>query len=446
MITRLRSAPNRRALIAACCIAALAVLLAMDSSAQTGMPGMPGPDVTVFDFTDISSYGTSGLFTAYSIGTNACNRGSAPLNWCDQLRGCAPGAGLEDHPAIAQNLYRLKGGRFEQIGMSWMKHGFASLNGGDARCAGAAGETCQTPPAGENQLGVGCIDPYLGSTNGYQPLLRRRSDVNATTGDFPFPSTTPAGPYEIYDKRIKVLTADVDPVLNPGATYWAEAQYIAGDDALSGNALNNASHRQVTVGAAPDYELTMTGTFFERQPAITAWKTQDPGVTLTNVDVPGPIPIPVIERFHVGRKVTSLGNGLWHYEYAVHNLNSDRGARAFEVEFPVTANFTNVGFKDIDSHSGEPYATTNWTVFSSGTLLSWATDTFAADPNANALRFGTMYNFWFDADQPPARAVVHRIGLFKTGDPDEVSFAIGNDLFADGFESGSTASWTGSGP
>src|SRR5688500_2078939 len=92
MTARLRSVPNRRALIAACCIAALAILLAaLDGSAQTGAAG---PDVTVFDFTDISSYGTSGIFTAYSIGTNACNRGDAPLNWCDQLRGCAPGAGL----------------------------------------------------------------------------------------------------------------------------------------------------------------------------------------------------------------------------------------------------------------------------------------------------------------------------------------------------------------
>ena len=72
----------------------------------------------------------------------------------------------------------------------------------------------------------------------------------------------------------------------------------------------------------------MTGSFFERQPAIGVWKQQDPSVELINVDVPGA----VTERFHVARKVTDLGRGLWHYEYAVHNLNSDRGARAFEVE------------------------------------------------------------------------------------------------------------------
>jgi hypothetical protein len=335
MTTRLRSVSNRRALIASCCIAALAVLLAaIDGSAQTEAVG---PDVTVFDFTDIHSYGSAGGFAAYSLGTNACNRGDKPLNWCDQGSGCAPGATPSDHPAIAQNLYRLKNGRFEQIGMSWLKHGFASLNGPDAGCSGASGQSCQDPPAGENQLGVGCIDPYLAITNGSRPL-GRRSEVNAATGAFPYP-ISPVPATQLYDQRIKVRDTDIDPIINPSALYWIEGHYVAHDDALAGNGLNNASHRQVTVGAAPSYTLTMTGTFFERQPAINAWKMQDPNVTLTNADVPGP----VVERFHVGRKVTNLGGGLWHYEYAVHNLNSDRSARAFEVEFPESCTRPSTG-------------------------------------------------------------------------------------------------------
>ena len=76
-----------------------------------------------------------------------------------------------------------------------------------------------------------------------------------------------------------MATADVDAAQNAGATYWAEAQYIAADDAAAGNALNNASYRRVTVGAAPNYSLTMTGTFFEQLPAIFAWPAQDPSVS-----------------------------------------------------------------------------------------------------------------------------------------------------------------------
>ncbi len=432
MTNRPRFVANRRVLIAACCMAFLAATLAtVGDSGEAG--AAVGPDVTVFSFTDIASQGSSGGFASYSIGTRSCNRGDTPLNWCDQSSGCAPGAGSEDHPVIAQNLYRLKNGRFEQIGMSWLKHGFVSTNSLTGGCTGASGQSCQGPPFGGNQLGVGCTDPYGSGLNGSRPL-GRRSQVNATTGVFPFPPSSPGGPYAVYDQRIKVATADVDSALNPGATYWAEGQYIASDDAAAGNSFNNASHRQVIVGGAPNYTLTMTGTFRELQPAILAWPAQDATVKLLNVDIPGPI----VQRFHVARKVTDLGGGLWHYEYAVHNLNSDRSARAFTVEFPLTTNFTNVGFKDIEHHSGEPYATADWSVFSSGGQISWSTDTFATDPNANALRWATMFNFWFDADQPPA-GLATSLELFKPGVPESIDFRL--DPLWDGFESGDTSAW-----
>ncbi len=434
MTTAPRLVGTRRVLIATGCVVSLAALLAAaGDSAQAG--AAVGPDVTVFDFTDIHSYGSSGGFAAYAIGTNACNRGDAPLNWCES-GGCAPGAGPEDHPVIAQNLYRLKSGRFEQIGMSWLKHGFASLNGTHSGCSGS----CQPPPAGSTQLGVGCIDPYFASTNGTRAFMGPRSEVNATTGVFPYPPSFPPGPYEIYDQRIKVATADVDSTLNPGATYWAEAHYVASDDASAANAFNNASHRRVTVGGAPGYNLSMTESFVEGQPAILAWPAQDPTVELAEINISESIPGSIVQRFHAARKVTDLGGGTWHYEYAVHNLSSDRAARAFSVEFPLTTHFTNVGFKDIEHHSGEPYATDDWSVFSSGGQISWSTDTFAADPNANALRWSTLFNFWFDADRPPA-AIVHTLELFKPGDPASIEFAIGNGIFSDGFESGDTDAW-----
>ena len=131
-----RFVSNRRAWIAVCCLAALPVLIAIASGSTEAAVG---PDVVVFSLSGVGNYGVSGGFAAYSVGTTSCNRGDTPLNWCDQGSGCAPGAGPEDHPTIAQNLYRFKSGRFEQIGMSWLKHGFASLNGLDALCAGAAG-------------------------------------------------------------------------------------------------------------------------------------------------------------------------------------------------------------------------------------------------------------------------------------------------------------------
>ena len=41
-------------------------------------------------------------------------------------------------------------------------------------------------------------------------------------------------------------------------------------------------------------------------------------------------------------------------------------------------------------------------VSSGGGAVSWTTSEFADNPDANALRWATMYNMWFTADAPPA--------------------------------------------
>ena len=115
-----------------------------------------GPDVTVFNLQDTSNFGESNGIRGYAVGTTSCNIGDTPLNWCDNAGGCGAGTTPEDHPVIAQNMYRLKDGRFNQLGASWLKHGFLSLNQSAGGCGAGS---CQGPPLGGNQLGVGCTDP-----------------------------------------------------------------------------------------------------------------------------------------------------------------------------------------------------------------------------------------------------------------------------------------------
>src|SRR5687767_5064743 len=66
-----------------------------------------GPDVIVGDLNGWAKWGTLNGVSAYSFGTVSCNIGDEILPWDAQSN---------QHPVIAQNAYRLKGGRFEQIG------------------------------------------------------------------------------------------------------------------------------------------------------------------------------------------------------------------------------------------------------------------------------------------------------------------------------------------
>ena len=385
-----------------------------------------GPDVTVLELTETTNHGVANGIRGYSVGTTSCNIGDAPLNWCSFGGGCAAGANSNDHPAIAQNLYRLKNGRMDQIGASWLKHGFLSLN---IDAPGCRTGTCTQPPAGGAQLGVGCTDPYGSDLNGDRPL-GRKSDVNATTGDFPNPDGTGSQSF-VWNQRIAVAETDLSAALNPGASYYVEGQYVAPDDAEAGNGLNNASNRLVDVTAG-NYNLDPTGTTSPRQAAIERWPLLDSEVELVNVDVPS---VPV-ERFHVARRVSVVTPGaLWHYEYAIHNMNSDRAADRFSVQFSGATAVSGIGFHDVDSHSGEPYDTADWPGTTTANSVAWAAPAFPSAPqNANALRWATMYNFWFDADRPPAHIDSHGLRLFKAGAPAQVDFVIAVPLFADGFE------------
>ena len=72
---------------------------------------------------------------------------------------------------------------------------------------------------------------------------------------------------------------------------------------------------------------------------------------------------------------------------------------------------------DFDGTTGNSgYSSTPWTPIQNATSLTWATETLAQNPNANAIRWGTLYNFRFESNRPP-QSVNATIGFFKTGQP-----------------------------
>ena len=360
-----------------------------------------GPDVIVGDLYQIQKFGTVGDMTGYSIGTVSCNIGDEPLQWQ---------ANNENHPVIGQNIYRAKDGRFEQIGMSWLKHGFLALT--QNLCC-----NCQNPGTG-SLLGVGCSDPYSASLNGSQSGLGPRSEVNAWTGEFLFPFGSSGQTGNAIYKRIQIHNDDVDPSLNAGATYYGEGQYVSPDDAAAGNQLNNVSFRPLNVGnfSGGGWIFNLAGSTRRQIPAIQVWKELHPDVTIADVQPPGD------GLFKVASRATDNGDGTWHYEYAVYNMNSSRNGQKFTVPLQPDSAPTNIEFHGVPHHSGEPFSTDDWGIQTFSNRIEWSSEKFAANPDANALRWGTMFNFRFDSPSEPQMGEV-TLGFFRTGNPDSLNTA-----------------------
>jgi hypothetical protein len=254
-----------------------------------------------------------------------------------------------------------------------------------------------------------------------------RSVVNATTGSFPYPYTLgwQTTGNAIF-KRCQVFTSDIDPAQNAGALYFADAHYVVPDDASyrvgaanAINGLNNVTYRQIQISgttAAPSF----LGLSHQESPGILAWRDQDAGVTVVNADyTDSSSGAPITGRFIVAAKATSLGGGQYHYEYAIYNVNSDRSGGSFSVPIGGSA-VSNVGFHAPFYHSGEIYDNTAWGSAVSAGALTWTPAAFSPAANANALRWGTMYNYRFDSNVAPTTGTA-TLGLFKAGSPTSIS-------------------------
>ena len=397
-----------------------AVLPPMHPSAGS----VPGPDVIVGDLPSVEQGGSSGNFVGLGVGTTSCNPGVVNLDWF-QLPN-------NDHPVIPQNMYRMSGGadnteRFEQIGQSWLKHAFTALTGNvcNLGCNGTGG----------THLGSGCSDPYSASLNYGQSGLGSRAWVNPFTGAFPGSNPSPAShtghSHTGTSHRVLVAMSDLNPTLNPGATYFAEGQYITpheylwcdGDGGANPphpgecNMYNNVSYRQFTPSGTTSFTFSAVGATQRSKPAITAWT----GATMNTFEpVPGGDGIGMI-----GYKVTNPSAGVWHYEYAVYNENLDRAIQSFSVPLGCGVTVSNLGFHappqepawaNDGTLNNAGYSSTPWTSNQTVTNLTWNSETFAQNQNANAIRWGTVYSFRFDSNKPP-QAANATLGFFKTGSP-----------------------------
>ena len=77
-----------------------------------------GPTSSLVTFGVLPTAAAVNGIEAPAFGTESCNIGDEELWW----------QRYEPKPTIGQNVYRIKDGRFEQLGQGWLKHGFFASN------------------------------------------------------------------------------------------------------------------------------------------------------------------------------------------------------------------------------------------------------------------------------------------------------------------------------
>jgi hypothetical protein len=394
--------------------AALAFALAATPATAQVCSFRPGPDVIVGSLQGIANYAgcCGGQWDALSLGTTSCNLGDTNLMWI---------SGNSNHPVIGGTLYRLKdeGGwwSMEQIGQSWLKHGFFALS--QTLCCSNCSSTSGSA------LGTGCSDPYTAQRNGSQGNLGPKWQVDANKGIFTYPPANPTFGGSTA-RRLEVQTIDLEPTASTTTQYYGEGHYVTPDDAQAGNHNNNASYRRVTVsGSGSAWTFGLTSATVRERSAIEAWTASgvDANAVLTETAVPGEG-----GKIIVGHSATDIGGGMWHYEYAVYNMNSDDGVRAFSVPAPTGASMTNQEFHDVvyrwgDGPGGSNFDGTDWpATLASGSLTWEAVGNYNSpgDVSHNAIRWGNTFNFRFDSDAAPTTGDI-TLTTYKAG---EASFAV----------------------
>ena len=115
--------------------------------------------------------------------------------------------------------------------------------------------------------------------NASQGGLGSRAWVNPFTGAYPGTARDHTGhTHNGTSHRILVEATDLNTTMNPGATYYAEAQYVTPHEYAwcqshpgECNMYNNVSYRRFNVGGTTSFSFSPVGSDGATKPAINAW-------------------------------------------------------------------------------------------------------------------------------------------------------------------------------
>jgi hypothetical protein len=376
----------------------LVAIMAIDASAQSNT--VPGRDIMLENTSSIQRFRRTGTYPngVQAIGTRTvcCNPGTSAIPFQAAMN--------PNHGFIHYILARESSGRLVQISnYAWVKHTFGSNN--DPSTCG----TCVNQST-SSFVEPGCNDTYVSSQAVDHFNLGPPSEVDPWLGTWVpqcsyFDRGNPEVPPAQQCDSVRSLTQTQAQALNtaiglamrlhdddlvvPGATFYYQSGYLIPGEAesLRGNNIGSrrftatwsASSGQWTLADGPDYLL---GTILQR------WSGASIDSSSNGTDD---------GRYYVAIKVTGPTDGLYHYEYAVHNRDNNRGMGAFRIPVCAAAQVLNFGFHDVDRD-----ALTDWTAARVGSEIVFQTQAVGPNP----LRWNSIYNFWFDSDAAPQAGTV----------------------------------------
>ena len=371
--------------------AVLIASLAPAGNAQSNV--IPGTDVELGILGNIQTLGRQGPFpngiNGLAMSTTSCNPGSVNVPWLAPMQ--------EDHPFISFLAVRESNGRMEQItDRSFVKHGFFALS--SSQCT-----PCQNPSNG-SFLGVGCSDTYSVGNNGDNFWLAPPEEIDPWLGEWKAKCSyfdmgnPPVAPAQQCDgvrsftsaqaaalgsvgSRMRILDAD----LNVPGTFWYQGHYIIRGEPVADRFNNPASRRFIPTWSGSTWNTDEPGTQLDGS-VLQRWSTLDAIDYASNGADDGFVWVAV--------DVTETAPGTWHYEYAIHNVDNNRGFDALRIPLAPNANVSNFGFHDVDDDGGN-----DWTASVQGNELVFSSAT-------NVLPWNMIYNVWFDSDTGPLSSQV----------------------------------------
>jgi len=342
-------------------------------------------DVALIDIGSVQwmrNIGTDRIIVAPSAQLK--NIGTAEVPWYQQFT--TPGHdpyNNDQHPFLNWAIYREVDGRFEQLGVSGVKHAFLTIN-----------SNCTINCNDSHILWLGCEDVYGVGNNDSSFALGPRAEIEAYTGVWencgsffdPLPCT---GNHQqssngTDENRLTVYTDDLTDVNNTGM--YMQAWYLIRDDI---NIFNSMGYRSISpVESGGGWNMNR-GPTFTNGPALDNYVTPN---TISSMESSQTITTSE-GQFTVAVKVVDLGAGLFRYNYAIENYDFDPRFINYHIPLATSALVSDTVFVDPEHDDAN-----NWQFSHNNGVLS-------IQGNAqNEQDWGMLFSFSFTTNAPPIQA------------------------------------------